>query len=216
MVKTNEAGEFNKYETRGAYHWEWYETNTFGYRDLVDLAMKHIPDEKGATILDVGCGDGFTSFKLYQKGLKVVGIDTSAEGIRLAREKTDSIRWLQPPWLQFTGKIGVNFKKLLRYRQGDLRFRVQSIYDLDPNERYDYVLCQDVIEHVKYPELLIEKVFNTMRKSAIISTPNAKFTNPRQYDYFVWTPEEFLALFGNKNVEIVHCDHGKIYAKMWK
>lgn len=214
MVKTNEAEQFNKYENRGAYHWEWYEANQFGYRDLVDLAMRHIPNIRGATVLDVGCGDGFTSFKLYQKGLKVVGIDTSAEGIRLAREKTNNMRWLQPPWLRFTEKIGLNLKKLIRYRQGDLRFRVQSVYDLDPNERYDYVLCHDVIEHVKHPELLIEKVFNVMRKAAIISTPNAKFKNPRQYDYYMWLPEEFLALFGDKKVELVHCDDSKIYAKM--
>lgn len=216
MVKKNEAKEFVKYETRGAYHWEWYESNHTGYKDLVDLALRHIPDERGATILDIGCGDGLTSFKLYQKGLNVLGIDTNSEGIRLAREMTEKVRWRQRSWLSFSQILGINVKKLLRYRGGDLRFRVQSVFDLNPEEKFDYVLCHDVIEHVQYPEKLIENVYAAMKTFAIISTPNAKLKDPRTFDYFLWLPEEFLELFGDHKVQLVYCDDYKMYAKMSK
>lgn len=216
MVKKNKAKEFKKYESLGAYHWDWYETNYGGYRDLVNLALKHIPDKRGATILDVGCGDGFTSFKLYQKGLKVLGIDTNHYAIKLAREKTEETRWAQPRYLSFAERIGFNLKKMVGYRSADLQFRVQSVYNLGPEEKFDYVLCHDVIEHVQYPELLIEKVYDAMNCFAIISTPNAKTKRPREYDYFIWLPDEFLELFGARDVKLVYCDDKKIYAKMSK
>jgi len=216
MVKKNTAKIFAKYEMRGAYHWEWYESNNGGYRDLVDLALRHIPSERGATILDVGCGDGLTSFMLYKKGLRVLGIDSNSEGIRLAREKTEKARWMQPRWLSFTEKLGLNLKKTLSYRRRDLQFRVQSVFDLTPEEKFDYVLCHDVIEHVEYPERLIESIHTVMKNFAIISTPNAKFKNPKQFDYFLWLPEEFLELFGDRKVQLVFCDDYKIYAKMSK
>lgn len=216
MVKINKARPFKKYEELGAYHWDWYESNYGKYRELVDLALKYIPNERKSTILDVGCGDGLTSFRLYQKGLRVLGIDTNPVAIKYAEEVTEKARWQQPSLLRFAEKLGINLKKLLKYRQDDLRFQVQSIYDLNPEEQFDYVLCHDVIEHVQHPEKLIERVHAATKKFAIISTPNAKTKSPRKYDYFMWLPDEFLGLFGDRKVELVYCDDKKIYAKMYK
>ena len=41
--------------------------------------------EKGASILDVGCGQGFFSYLFGKHGMKVHGIDTSETGIRAAQ-----------------------------------------------------------------------------------------------------------------------------------
>jgi len=40
----------------------------------------------GARVLDVGCGNGFTSGEFLKRGCCVVGIDLSAQGIAIARQ----------------------------------------------------------------------------------------------------------------------------------
>jgi len=162
-------------------------------------------------------GNGGLSIQyIYQKGLKVLGIDTNAVAIKFAEEMTEKIRWNQPEWLLFTERFGFNLKKMLRYRSDHLKFQVQSIYELDAQEQFDYVLCHDVIEHLEFPKLLIEKVYAAMKQFAIISTPNAKTKSLRRFEYFMWLPDEFIELFGNRRVELVYCDDKKIYAKMYK
>lgn len=70
---------FDKYETRGSYHYQWYEDNTFNYKDCVDKCVKFC---QGST-LDVGCGDGVVTNLI---GMKYIanGIDSSPMGIRYA------------------------------------------------------------------------------------------------------------------------------------
>lgn len=73
---------FNKYRLKGAYHWDWYETEDW-YKYLVDRCVKFC---NGKTI-DIGCGDGLLVSKLQQKGLEVEGVDPNIDGIRLAQER---------------------------------------------------------------------------------------------------------------------------------
>jgi 2-polyprenyl-3-methyl-5-hydroxy-6-metoxy-1,4-benzoquinol methylase len=71
---------FNKYKTRGAYHYEWYENNTFNYRDCVDRCVEFC---KGKTV-DVGCGDGLVLSKLPKGSF---GLDNEESGLELCRSK---------------------------------------------------------------------------------------------------------------------------------
>lgn len=70
---------FNKYRTKGAYHWDWYETEDW-YKQCVDECVKFC---KGET-LDVGCGDGLLLSKLPPGSM---GIDPDPDAIRLAAQK---------------------------------------------------------------------------------------------------------------------------------
>ena len=49
-----------------------------------------------------------------------------------------------------------------QYNRGELEFLVMSGYDLNEINRYDYVLCDEVIEHVEQPEKLIERIYASM------------------------------------------------------
>lgn len=49
------------------------------------LMLEMLGDVRGRRILDLGCGDGAFSIELWQRGAKVVGIDTSASMIVAAR-----------------------------------------------------------------------------------------------------------------------------------
>ncbi|HSS13295.1 MAG TPA: methyltransferase domain-containing protein [Rhizomicrobium sp.] len=52
-----------------------------------DAALAFARAQPGMTVLDVGCGTGFTSLALAQAGAKVTGVDISRPMLGLARER---------------------------------------------------------------------------------------------------------------------------------
>ncbi len=71
---------FDKYEKHGAYHYEMM--NDPFYRCKIDRALSYVMDGK---MLDIGCGDGVLVHEMGKAGMYTHGIDSSAEGIRLAK-----------------------------------------------------------------------------------------------------------------------------------
>jgi ubiquinone/menaquinone biosynthesis C-methylase UbiE len=53
----------------------------------IPYILELIGDIRGKRVLDVGCGTGFYSLWLSEKGAKVLGIDSSQEMIKIAKEK---------------------------------------------------------------------------------------------------------------------------------
>ena len=54
------------------------------YRPFVKALINKANLRAGCRVLDVGCGQGFVSWLFADFGLKPVGVDISAEGIRSA------------------------------------------------------------------------------------------------------------------------------------
>lgn len=73
------SSTFNKYRTKGAYHWDWYETEDW-YKQCVDECVKFC---KGATV-DVGCGDGLLLSKLPAGSC---GLDNDPDALLLCKQK---------------------------------------------------------------------------------------------------------------------------------
>jgi 2-polyprenyl-3-methyl-5-hydroxy-6-metoxy-1,4-benzoquinol methylase len=87
----------------------------------------------GATILDVGCGAGFKTQGLTERGFKVKGIDFSEKMIEVAKRKYPS-----------------------------LDFDVMDVYDLEQmNEKFDAVFALAVILHV--PKKRVLEVLQKMK-----------------------------------------------------
>lgn len=74
---------FDKYRTKGAYHYDWYKTEKW-YKKCVDKCVEFC---KGST-LDVGCGDGVVACLISERHPDwwVVGIDNDPTGIELAKK----------------------------------------------------------------------------------------------------------------------------------
>jgi SAM-dependent methyltransferase len=56
------------------------------YEPYVSSLIAFCGLKKGASVLDVGCGQGFFSYLFSKNGMRVHGIDISETGIRAARE----------------------------------------------------------------------------------------------------------------------------------
>lgn len=76
---------FDKYKTRGAYHWDWLKTEPW-YKACVDKVVDFC---KGST-LDLGCGEAVIGSLLLEKGIEdYVGIDSSRDAVSLAAPELD-------------------------------------------------------------------------------------------------------------------------------
>lgn len=54
-------------------------------KDIIPFVEKHM--EKGSKVYDIGCGDGYGSYKLLKAGFDVAGMDLSSEMIAHAKER---------------------------------------------------------------------------------------------------------------------------------
>jgi len=84
---TDSEAAFKKYEYAGAYHHALMDDDPF-YIAKIQRAVSLV--RRGAVVLDVGCGDGVFVKYACEVDAKVIGIDTSEEGVRLARVMTGS------------------------------------------------------------------------------------------------------------------------------
>ena len=75
---------FNKYRLKGAYHYDWYETEDW-YKYFIDRCVKFC---KGPTI-DIGCGEGLLVGKIEENGYEAVGIDPDEYAVLLATPDLD-------------------------------------------------------------------------------------------------------------------------------
>ncbi len=102
----------------------------------------------GTRVLDVGCGNGFTSGEFMKHGCTLVGVDLSESGIALARSA---------------------------YPKG--RFEVisaeDSLLEVLQEEPFDLVVSTEVIEHLYSPRAYIKSCFEALRPGGrfICTTP---------------------------------------------
>jgi len=102
---------------------------------------------ENADILDVGCGVGYGSQWLGQRGAKsVLGIDLSSEAVEHARKN---------------------------YFHPAVSYRTQGAGDIDLTDAVDLVTCFELIEHIEEQERVLDLIKNALRSDGIlvISTP---------------------------------------------
>lgn len=115
------------------------------YSSLISLAKPLLPK----TVLDVGCGEGFTMDKLSK-----FGIGERIEGVEYSKDS-----------IAFGKKL---FPKLI--------FREGSIYELPyEDSSFDLVVCTEVLEHLEEPTKALKEILRVSKKYLIISVPNEPF-----------------------------------------
>jgi 2-polyprenyl-3-methyl-5-hydroxy-6-metoxy-1,4-benzoquinol methylase len=113
---------------------------------IIRNLKQHLPH--GATVLDVGCGNGIIARGLGKEGFNVYGIDISEKAIEKARILTDI---------------------------PNVRFDVISAETLvaDGN-RYHAIICSEVLEHLNQPEKLLDVLYQSLTDDGvlIVTVPN--------------------------------------------
>lgn len=121
------------------------ETNILLFPLVIEILSER---KKELTILDIGCGNGTLAKILSEHGHIVVGVDTSEDGVKIARKKVKNTR-----------------------------FDVCSIYDDDFHKKigsdFDIVIALEVIEHLYWPRILLQKANSVLVQGGtlILSTP---------------------------------------------
>jgi 2-polyprenyl-3-methyl-5-hydroxy-6-metoxy-1,4-benzoquinol methylase len=115
------------------------------FRHLVNL----ISSKKVDSILDVGCGEGFTLNRLKEKGIgkNLEGLEYSKEAIALGKKTYP-----------------------------DIKITRGSIYELPyADNSFDLVLCTEVLEHLDKPRDALKELIRVSKKYLVISVPNEPF-----------------------------------------
>ncbi len=116
-----------------------------GGDDRSYTCQKIFPDDlTGKTVLDVGCKYGYFCIEAIKRGAKkVVGIDFDRDNIRKARLIADC--------------LGFNI--------------TYELFDIETDslqETYDYVLCLNVLHHLKNPISVIDKLVKATNEKLIL------------------------------------------------
>jgi len=147
------------------------------------LYMQHIARYEFArsfvrdmVVADVACGTGYGSYDLLKSGgaKRIVGVDISEEAIRYAGEhyKADGLEFVQ----------------------GDA-----TSLNLG-EEQFDVVVSFETIEHIGLCDRYLDELFRVLTPSgtAIISTPNSRFSQYNPYHINEFSPREFHSLLSQR------------------
>ncbi|WP_055076689.1 class I SAM-dependent methyltransferase [Pseudanabaena sp. 'Roaring Creek'] len=111
------------------------------------LRDQRVIDTKGKVILDAGCGSGYKSLILAEAnpGAKIVGVDISAESIKLAEQR------------------------LKHHGFDNVEFHVLSIEDLSSlNYQFDYINCDELLYLFPEPETALKAMKSVLKPDGII------------------------------------------------
>lgn len=100
------------------------------------------------TVLDVGCGEGFTleKFRRHNIGKDLEGID-----------------------LEHVVKLGKETHPHLKLKTG-------NVYELPYEDNaFDCVVCTEVLEHLESPQKAMQELQRVTRKYCVITVPNEPF-----------------------------------------
>lgn len=161
-------------------HWdrEWSQRSEAELIERFSVVAELLRRVDGKKVLDVGCGNalGYTHIKRIW-GCEYFGTDFSEIAIRKARQA-----------------------------EPEAHFAVADVYSqpFDDNS-FDAVLCQEVMEHVEYPEDLCRELLRVMRPggAVIVTTPRGAHMNGCEEHVWSYENQDMQALFPGCAVRIL-------------
>jgi len=167
MKRSNKI-DINTKEYWGKVWRDWGQQEKFTRFNMV---IDMIPN--GSLVLDVGSATGTFSrlLKKNKPSCKIVGIDISEDGIRMAREVAPEI-----PYYWCDVKQGIPFK----------------------GNFFDVVVAQEIIEHMESPRWLISECSRVLKNDGVFigSVPNEHFCHSPEHNW-EFTKEEYVQLLSN-------------------
>jgi ubiquinone/menaquinone biosynthesis C-methylase UbiE len=107
-------------------------------KDIIPLLARHL--ESGSKIIDVGCGDGYGTYRLHTLGHDVMGVDISEEMIRIAKEQ-----------------------------HHDVSFQVGDVHQLPvDDESVDAIISINVLEWVEVPAQAVKELRRVLKTKGLL------------------------------------------------
>lgn len=147
------------------------------YNDIEDLkrlsfiveTIKENAPEKGK-VLDLGCGNGNISLAIGSCGYNVLGLDLDETSIKNAKARN-------------------KFENVV--------FDVKNAEELDVNDKFDAIVCSEVLEHLFKPEDLVKVIWNLLKENGVFIATVPNGYGPREM--VVTKPVQFLMRHGFGN-----------------
>ena len=111
-------------------------------------------DVAGKSVFDLGCKYGYFCFAAEESGaVKIRGVDIEPENIRKSR--------------------------LLAQSRGSIaQFERLDIEKQEIQDRYDYVLCLNVLHHLRNPLAVLEKLIAATRQKLVLEVAGFRIAGP--------------------------------------
>jgi len=119
--------------------WPNNNLNRLYHDEQMQLLASWLPDLRGKTLLDLGCGTGRLSRWAAERGAKVVGIDFSDKSIAIASQQEPG---------------------------GNPTYRTQSMFDLEDRDCYDVILSWGSITVACRSATEVRQVMAKLRRAA--------------------------------------------------
>ncbi len=144
-------------------------------KNRFDFSVLYLPKTNYGHVLDFGCGNGWILHNLKRIGWNCYGLDFDPKAVEYCRSQG----------------LNVNL--------GDIQS--QNF----PDDFFDAIIINHVIEHVHDVEELLKNCFKKLKKGGrlVVATPNTDNWQHRLYkkDWFQLDPPRHLHLFNIKNLE---------------
>lgn len=124
---------------------------------LTSIIFSYLALSRGKKLLDIGCGVGRLALRASQCGFQVTGVDIERRAIKLARREAQELGLVEH----------------CRFIHGDI-LKLKNLV----HQRFDVIVCSEVIEHVSNPKAMVDSSFKLLKKEGllILTTPyNPKF-----------------------------------------
>jgi len=133
-------GKFKPLHTFNPIRIEYIKEKCVFHFELNNLKDKPLSAIK---VLDIGCGGGLVSEPMYRLGAEVTGMDASLENINVAK---------------------------LHAKKNNLKIRYfnSSPEKKNLNEKFDVILCLEIVEHVENLDIFLKASSELLKKNGII------------------------------------------------
>lgn len=186
----NRRAFYERYHQKTSLQKRIVDINHFTYKFVINIILKFM---RGNKVLDIGCGAGTLDLFLADRGISVLGIDISNKAVRTAEENAKFL----------------DLQKLAKFRVLDFP------KDL-PNGKFDFIICSEVLEHLKDDGLAVKQIKNLLKDKGrvLVTTPSTnsvwnKLRFTKRHDETAghvrrYTHGELEKLFVNEKLKVIY------------